>query len=104
MWCAVALIAAIAAAARVFTLDRAVPNFVLALVILGGSGACATIAWRLMRRGADGARAFAGWVLAYHSLMGPIAMLELAYYVSSRNDMLTVRLYPHIVHFLNSFE
>ena len=50
LWWVVAVVGTAVAAVRVFGQGRAEPNFVLVSMILVFSAACATIAWRLLRR------------------------------------------------------
>ena len=42
--------------------------------------------------------------LAYHACFGPALMLTRAIEPVSRNDDLCMRLWPHVVHAINSFE
>ena len=48
------------------------------------------------------------WVLAgvigYHALFGPAMLLHCLTHESTRNDDLALRLWPHVVHWINSFE
>lgn len=103
VWVVLTGFAGVAAASRVFVLDRAHANLVLALVVTGFCAVCAVAAWLLGRRGGVVARSV-GWVCAYHAMLAPIALIELACYLTSRNDMPSMWLYPHVVAFLNSFE
>ncbi|MCA8979199.1 MAG: hypothetical protein KDC14_04170 [Planctomycetes bacterium] len=43
-------------------------------------------------------------VLAYHALFGPIMLAYFALTPHSRNEDLPLRLYPHVIAFINSFE
>ena len=105
IWLAAAAIAGGVATARVLATGRAEPNLVLGWALTLICAALAVAAWQLLRRPQrSGLAAVLGWVLSYHALLGPIAMTELAIDLTSRNDHLAVRLYPHVVDFINSFE
>jgi len=43
-------------------------------------------------------------VAAYHALFAPIMLAYLILTESTRNDDLPLRLYPHVIEFINSFE
>lgn len=43
-------------------------------------------------------------VVAYHALFGPVMLAYFAGVEAQRNDDLPLRLYPHVVAFVNSFE
>lgn len=43
-------------------------------------------------------------VLAYHALFGPAMMLDRVAKESVSNDDLVIRVWPHVIHAINSFE
>lgn len=43
-------------------------------------------------------------VVGYHALFGPAMLLHFLTHKASRNDDLALRVWPHVVHWINSFE
>ena len=102
-WVATAVLAGVVAGVRVYSSGRAEPNLISCLLLTAVSAVWAVLAWQLLRRGVRGGWTLFAWVCVYHAIHGPLALVELAIHLSSRNDQLSVVLYPHVVRFVNAF-
>lgn len=63
---------------------------------------CARWVWR--REGYVTLRAIGAGVLGYHALFGVVMMLTHVATTATSNDDIALRLWPHVVHFIDSFE
>ena len=101
----VALALAYVVAQTVRTSTSVRPHALVAAILAGPALVLGWLAWLVARTELPGVvRLVVAAALGYHALFGPSMLLTRTLREASSNDELVMRAWPHVVHWINSFE